>query len=171
MKQLFEAIRPEQIHDNIFKLIGKDWMLVCAGQPGDFNMMTASWGTAGILWNKPVAIGFVRPQRHTWSYMESNDYFTLSFFEEAQRDLLQICGTKSGRDIDKMNLEGLTPISTVHNNVTFEEACLVLECRKIYFDDIKPEFFKAFDFEKVYPSEDYHRFYIGEIVNTWRRKS
>jgi flavin reductase (DIM6/NTAB) family NADH-FMN oxidoreductase RutF len=171
MEQLFEKIRPEAIDDNIFQLIGSDWMLICAGQPEEYNMMTASWGTAGYLWKKPVVFAFVRPQRHTYGFMESNPYFTISFFEEAHREVLNVCGTKSGRDIDKMQLEGLTPLATTKGNVLFEEARLVLECRKIYFDDIRPEMFQAFDIEKIYAAKDYHRFYVGEIVNVWQKKS
>lgn len=167
---MFDSISPHDIDDNIFKLIGTDWMLICAGTAGNYNMMTASWGTAGYLWKKPVAFVFVRPQRHTYSFMEKNASFTINFFDKASRDVLNICGTQSGRDIDKMNLPGLTPTESSRGSILFEEARLVLECRKIYYDDIKPEFFLAFDVEKIYPSKDYHRFYVGEIINAWRRK-
>lgn len=170
MEQLFQRIHTEEIQDNLFKLIGKDWMLVTAGTPEKYNMMTASWGCGGVLWRKPVAITFVRPQRYTYEFLEKQPFFTLSFFPEAQKDLLNLCGTTSGRDLNKMNIEGLNAVSTASGSVAFEEARLVLECRKIYFDDIKPEFFQVFDIEKVYPSKDYHRFYIGEIVNAWQKK-
>lgn len=170
MEKHFNKIKPEAIEDNLFKLIGTDWMLVCAGKPEDYNMMTASWGFAGILWRKPVAVAFIRPNRYTFEYAEKNPFYTLSFFEEEHRELLNLCGTVSGRDMNKMAVEGLTPMTTPLGNVSFEEAKLVLECRKLYYDDVKPELFQAFELEKIYPKKDYHRFYIGEIVNVWRKK-
>lgn len=170
MEQLFKKIHTEEIQDNVFKLIGKDWMLVTSGTADNYNMMTASWGCAGVLWRKPIAITFVRPQRYTFGFLEAQPYFTLSFFPEEQKELLNLCGTTSGRDLNKMNIDGLNAVETPSGSVAFEEARLVLECRKIYFDDIKPEFFQVFDIEKVYPARDYHRFYIGEIIRTWEKK-
>jgi flavin reductase (DIM6/NTAB) family NADH-FMN oxidoreductase RutF len=169
MEDKFSIIKPESIEDNLFKLIGSDWMLVCAGKPDNYNMMTASWGFAGVLWRKHVAVAFIRPQRHTFGFMESNAYYSLSFFGEEHREILNLCGTVSGRDLNKMDIEGLTPLETPLGNVIFEEARLVFECRKLYYDDIKPELFQAFEIEKIYPTKDYHRFFIGEIVNVWKK--
>lgn len=167
---MFYPIKPEGIEDNLFQLIGTDWMLICSGKPEHYNMMTASWGCAGILWRKHIAVVFVRPQRHTFLFLEENARFTLNFFDEDHRDVLNLCGTKSGRDIDKMNLPELTPRETPSGSIVFEQARLILECRKIYYDDIKPEFFLSFDVEKIYPQKDFHRFYIGEITKVWKKK-
>ncbi len=167
---MFYPIKPEGIEDNLFQLIGTDWMLICSGQPEHYNMMTASWGCAGVLWRKHIAVVFVRPQRHTFLFLEENARFTLNFFDEDHRDVLNLCGTKSGRDLDKMNLPELTPRETPAGNIVFEQARLILECRKIYYDDIKPEFFLSFDVEKIYPQKDFHRFYIGEITQVWKKK-
>jgi flavin reductase (DIM6/NTAB) family NADH-FMN oxidoreductase RutF len=101
MEDRFKIIEPEQIRENIFKLIGDDWMLICAGNIKNYNMMTASWGTCGILWNKPVAVIFIRPQRYTHEFTEKNEYFTLNFFDETYRRHLNLLGTKSGREIIK----------------------------------------------------------------------
>ena len=171
MDDLFKIIKPEAIDDNLFKLIGTDWMLICAGKPENYNMMTASWGFAGFLWRKPVSMVFIRPQRFTYEFIETNPFYTISFFGEEHRELLNLCGTVSGRDMNKMEVDGLTPIVSPQGNVAFQEAKLVLECRKLYFDDIKPEFFLSFEIEKVYPQKDYHRFYIGEIVNVWKKNN
>lgn len=170
MERLFQQIHPEKISDNIFKLIGKDWMLITAGKKDDFNMMTASWGCAGFLWSKPVIITFVRPQRLTFEYIENQPGFTCSFFDDQHKDLLNLCGTTSGRDLNKMDIDGLTPLETPSGYVGFEQARLMLACRKIYFDDIKPELFQAFDLEIIYPARDYHRMYIGEITQAWERR-
>ncbi len=170
MEELFSKISTEDINDNVFKLIGKDWMLLTAGRKDAYNMMTASWGTAGVLWRKPVIFTFVRPQRYTYEFMEKNAHFTVSFFEEKYREILNICGTTSGRDLKKMNIEGLTSLQTPSNSIAFREARLICECRKIYFDDINPAFFQIFDIEKMYPARDYHRFYVGEILHVWQQK-
>jgi flavin reductase (DIM6/NTAB) family NADH-FMN oxidoreductase RutF len=169
MEEKFSIIKPEAIEDNLFKLIGTDVKLVCAGKPDKYNMMTASVGFAGVPWRKPVAVAFIRPQRHTFGFMENQAYYSLSFFGEEHRDILNLCGSVSGRDLNKMDVDDLTPMETPLGNITFEEAHLVLECRKLYYDDIKPELFQAFEIEKIYPKKDYHRFYIGEIVNVWKK--
>jgi flavin reductase (DIM6/NTAB) family NADH-FMN oxidoreductase RutF len=170
MENLFELIKPEELDSNIFKMIGSDWMLICAGKKDNYNMMTASWGTAGYLWRKPVVFVFIRPQRHTYSFMETNPYFTVNFFDSQYRDLLTICGTRSGKEIDKMNIDGLEAEPTGSGSIIFKQARIAMECRKIYFDDIKPEFLQAFELEKIYPAKDFHRFYVGEIMNLWRKK-
>lgn len=153
------------INESIFKLIGRDWMLVCAGTMAEYNMMTASWGSCGVLWNRPVATCFVRPQRYTFDFVERHRYFTLNFFPESFRDTLKLLGTRSGRDIDKMNIQGLSPLKSPNGSIYFNEARIVLECHKIYQDDIRPERFLEPSIADNYPQEDYHRFYIGEITN------
>lgn len=160
-------IKPEEITDNVIKLIGKDWMLVTAGRPGDYNTMTASWGGAGFLWNKPVVLVFVRPERHTYGFMEREDVFTLSFFDEKYRKALSLCGTKSGRDTDKAAETGLTPVETSNGSIAFSQARLVLECRKLYVSDLKSEkFLDKTILEKCYDSAHggLHRVYVAEIT-------
>ena len=102
-------IDPKQIDENVIRLIGSQWMLVTAGNPAHFNTMTASWGGLGFLWNRPVAFVFIRPQRYTFQFAEENSGLTLSFFGEEYRDALKICGSRSGRDTDKVAEAGLTP--------------------------------------------------------------
>ncbi len=157
-----KLIDVKQITDNPFSLIGKDWMLVTSGPADAYNTMTASWGGVGILWNKPVATIYIRPQRYTYEFLEKNDRFTLSFFTEQYRDALKFCGSKSGRDYDKAKETGLTPVG--EEDITyFDEARLVLVCKKLYFDDIKPAHFYTPELEANYPNKDYHRLYIAEI--------
>ncbi len=154
---------------NPFRLIGKDWMLITAGDMNSWNTMTASWGGMGVLWSMNVCFAFVRPVRHTYGFMEKYDTFTLSFFEERYREALQFCGTKSGRDVDKAAETGLVPFSTPGNSVSFEQARMIIECRKIYFQDIDPEMFLDRNIEECYPDKDYHRLYIGKITGCFVR--
>lgn len=157
-------IRPDSIADNVFKLLASDWMLVTAGNLKSCNTMTASWGGFGVLWNKNICWCVIRPQRYTYEFMEKADRFTLSFFAEKYREALKICGTKSGRDIDKIAKTGLTSAETESTAVYFKEARMVIECRKIYFQDIDPTHFLESWIHNEYPKKDYHRLYMGEIV-------
>jgi flavin reductase (DIM6/NTAB) family NADH-FMN oxidoreductase RutF len=161
----FRSISPLEIPDNPFKLIAQDWMLITSGTPEKFNTMTASWGGLGELWFKKVCFCFVRPQRFTFDFMEENETFTLSFFAPEHRKTLQFCGANSGRNVDKAAQCGLTP-AFGDGTVYFKEARLVLECRKLYDQDIDPtRFHDAEIAPKCYPQKDYHRMYIGEIEN------
>lgn len=171
MNNQFENINIKSLTKNTFKLIDDDWMLITAGTADHFNTMTASWGTLGILWNKPVAICFIRPQRYTFEFANSNAFFTLSFFPPEHHKILQYCGAHSGKDVDKIKETGLMPLLTENGNVYFEQASLMMECQKIYEDDLKHENFIIPEIaKKVYAKNDFHRFYIGEIVSCLKKK-
>ena len=88
-----EKINVKELNDNVFETIGKEWMLVCAGNKDHFNMMTASWGCLGWLWNKPVAVVFIRPERFTHGIIEENEFMTLSFLgnSEEARKIYNFC--------------------------------------------------------------------------------
>lgn len=168
MEREFVAVDPESIQDNVFRLIGKDWMLVTAGTRDSFNTMTASWGGMGVLWDKKVCVSFVRPTRYTFEFLEKSGVYTLSFLEEQYRDILTYCGTKSGRDVNKVAETSLSPVFA-DDTVFFAEARLVVECRKVYFQDITPANFLDPAIEEYYPKKDYHRIYVGEILRCLTR--
>jgi flavin reductase (DIM6/NTAB) family NADH-FMN oxidoreductase RutF len=162
---MFKEISPYDIKDNVFRLLDKDWMLITAGTPDHFNPMTASWGHLGILWNLPVAIAYIRPQRHTFGFANDSERYTLTFFPEEHRDILNFCGSRSGRDHDKVKATGLKPLFTDTGGIYYEQARLVMECRKIYQDRLKPEnFIDPSIAKKNYPKDDFHTFYMGEVV-------
>ena len=161
---LFKEIAPEEIDGNVFRMIDKQWFLLTAGNLGHYNTMTASWGGLGILWNKPVAFCFVRPTRFTYQFMEETEYFSMSFLDKEYRKALNFCGKHSGRDVNKMDASGLSPLNTDKGTIFVEQASLVLECRKLYFSDLKPEHFLDKSTINNYPNADYHRMYVGEIV-------
>lgn len=154
---------------NPFQKIGKEWFLITAGDKDGYNMMTASWGFLGIIWGKNTAISVVRPQRYTKQFIDKEEYFTMSFFGKEQREALAFCGSKSGRDFDKAKETGLTPVF-LDETVTFEEAELVLVCKKVYVDEIKKQNFLTMMIpEANYPNQDYHTVYVGEIVKAYRK--
>ncbi len=158
-------IKPEEIQDNVFKLIGAEWMLVTAGSKQSFNMMTASWGGLGVLWNKNVCFIFIRPTRYTYGFIEKSNTYTLSFFDRKYKPALNLCGTKSGRDCDKVKETGLSPAETKSGSIYFTEARLVIECRKIYHHDLEPANFLDPEIAANYPEKDYHSMYVGEIIS------
>ena len=121
----FEKIDPKSLNENSAKLIGSDWLLICAGTPEKYNMMTASWGAFGFMWNAPSIFVFVRPMRYTYRFMEESKGFTINVLPESRREALRVCGSVSGRDCDKTALSGLTPAPAENGGVFFEEARLV----------------------------------------------
>ena len=125
---MFEKIDPKTLKENVFSLIGDQWMLITAGTPEHCNTMTASWGSLGVLWGKNVATIYIRPQRYTYEFVERSDFFTLAFFGREYHKALALCGAKSGREVDKAKACGF-----------------------------------------CYPGKDYHRMYIGEIVEVLKR--
>ena len=157
----------EKLSDNPWKLIGKDWMLVTAGNLSSWNTMTASWGGVGVLWNKRVAFVFVRPSRHTFTFMNRVDRFTLTFFPEDHREILSKCGSVSGRDVDKAAVTGLEPFEPEPGIVSFRQARLILACRRLYNQDLGPSHIVDPAVAQNYPQGDWHRMYIAEIEGAW----
>lgn len=168
MLHSFTPVAVESLQFNPFTMIGKDWYLITAGTPDHHNTMTASWGTMGIFWNKPVVNSYIRPQRYTREFVEQNDLFTLSFFDEDYRKALNFCGSKSGRDFDKAKECGLTPVE-VNGSTTFAEAKLVLVCRKIYCYTLKPEEMIDPSLDQFYPQKDYHDCFFAEIIAAYQK--
>jgi len=163
-----QTIAPKDFFAKIYTLWEKEWFLLTAGNfsAGKYNCMTISWGWMGIIWNKPVVQVLVRPTRYTFGFMESNPDFTMCAFPNKYHKALSLLGAKSGRDGDKIKESGLTPCkSTLVSAPSYIEANLVIECRKIYTDILKPQGFIDTTIENHYPLADYHKIYYGEIVN------
>ena len=159
------------LQENAFRLIGKEWMLVTAGTAEHWNTMTASWGGIGILWGRPVAFIFIRPERYTHEFIEQNERLTLSFLGNGHRDILNFCGSHSGRDTDKTVTTGLRPVVTELGGITFEQSRLTLECRKLYKDSLHAEnFLDASCLNRWYndqPGGGLHDVYVAEIENAY----
>ena len=142
-------------------------MLLTSGDfaAGHFNTMTVGWGSLGVMWGRPFVQVVVRPTRYTYGFMEQYESFTLCAFPEACRQALQILGTKSGRDGDKIAEAGLTPIASTQVSAPgFAEAGLIVECRKMYWQDMDPSHFLDPAIENHYAKKDYHRITFGEVV-------
>jgi flavin reductase (DIM6/NTAB) family NADH-FMN oxidoreductase RutF len=130
-----------------------------------YNAMTVGWGSLGVMWGLPFVQVVVRPVRYTYQFMEKYDTFTVCAFSERHAPALDLLGTRSGRDGDKISASGLTPIASTHIAAPgFAQAALILECRKIYWDNLEKTQFLDPRLEKKYPARDYHRIYYGEIL-------
>jgi flavin reductase (DIM6/NTAB) family NADH-FMN oxidoreductase RutF len=175
----FKAIDWRLFKENVSELLSEEWMLVTPGVIGRWNTMTASWGGFGHLWNTDVAFVVVRPSRHTHGFMERETGFTLSFLGEGGRKALDICGTRSGRDTDKAKAAGITPrafpacggpgMGVADERVGFDEARLVLSCRKVFAQDLGPgSFVDPAILPLHYAKGDLHRLYVGAIEGAWK---
>ena len=160
-------IDPKTLKDNVFTLIGDEWMLVTAGTADRCNTMTASWGGLGVMWGEPSATVYIRPQRYTKEFIDREDYFTLSFFAPEYRPQLSLCGSKSGREVDKAAECGFTVACGQGGAPYFEQARLVLVCRKRFAQAMDGAAMPADVREKWYPQQDYHTMYIGQIVEAY----
>jgi len=166
-------LKPIAVKDfspRIFHLFDEQWLLLACGDfsKKHFNAMTISWGSIGIIWNRPFVQVAVRPSRYTFEFMNRYDTFTVSAFQEEYRDALNLLGSTSGRDGDKITGSGVTPVAS-HNvgSPGFAEAELVLECRKLFWQDIDNRHFVDAGIEKHYPEKDYHRMFFGEVVGVF----
>ena len=160
----FREIAPKDMKFNPFTMINDEWMLLTAGNEQKCNTMTVSWGALGILWGKPAATVYVRPTRYTLEFLDREKTFSLCVLGGEHREALNYCGSRSGRDGDKIKAAGLTPMfegSTPY----FQEAKTVLVCRKLYRQELDPACFadKSLDAAN-YPKKDYHRMFVGEIL-------
>jgi flavin reductase (DIM6/NTAB) family NADH-FMN oxidoreductase RutF len=163
----FDEISPLQLK-NSMEMIGSDWMLITAWDEEQqrVNAMTASWGCMGVLWNKNICVLFVRPQRHTYGLLEASERCSLAFFGQEHRDALRLCGSKSGRDMDKIEAAGLTSMTLDGVSVIAEAETLIL-CRKLYADDLKNTNFLDPALLANYKNDDFHRIYVCEIEKAY----
>lgn len=164
----YKNIPADKIPGNFVKMLSEDWMLITAGNKDKFNMMTASWGGFGVLYNKPVVFCFINPARYTYKVIETQgDTFTITFYTEMYRDALNYCGTKSGKDEDKVKGSGLTPVQMPSGSMAFEQAWMIIECKKLLSQSLLPDSINNNEVKSQWLDKPMHKMYIGEILNVW----
>ena len=152
----------------VFNLWHKKWFALASGDflVGDYNAMTVAWGSMGIMWNLPFVMVVVRPSRYTFEFINKYMTFSLSAFPDEFRNALNIIGTESGRDSDKIKIAGLTPMRLDKIEAPgFMEADLTFQCRRIYWEDLDPAKFLLPSIDDHYEKLDYHRMFFGEILS------
>ena len=164
---MFKKVELNAFSFPIFDKMSSPGAILCAGNLENHNAMAIGWATLGVLWGKKVATVYVRPTRFTFSLIETGDYFTICFFDDSQ--IVQLLGSVSGKTVNKEKAAKITPLS-LDEAVAYQEAYLVIVCRKIYSDVLKPGLIPFDVNEKYYGSGDYHHFYVGEIINIYRKE-
>ncbi|MBP5609314.1 MAG: flavin reductase [Lachnospiraceae bacterium] len=152
---------------DIFSVFDKKWALLTAGDSDKFNTMTISWGGLGTIWGRPVATVYVRTSRYTHDFMDTNEFFTVSFYPEECKQILGVLGSKSGRDMDKIKESGLTPVKA-GNSVSFEEAEVTMVCRKLFRQQLDVANMPEDVAKAMYEGQAPHDMYIGEVVDIIR---
>lgn len=153
----------------IFNIFGERTPLLTAGDRAACNTMTIGWCQLGRVWRVPTCTVYVRPSRHTFGYMESSDYFTVSILPESMKDALHFCGTKSGRDVDKFAACGLTVTYGAGDAPYIAEAEWVLVCKKLYVQDLDPAcMLDQGPIDRHYADGDWHRVYVGQVVEVYK---
>lgn len=165
-KNKMKEISYKEMKFNPFNLLGDEWMLVSAGNEREgCNTMTISWGHFGCIWgsNDPTAVVYIRPSRYTKTFVDKEKYFTLCVMDRSFKKQMAYLGSTSGRDEDKITKAGLTKIFA-DNSVYFEEAKMVIICKKLYASELQE---KGFLYQEIidrqYPAKDFHTMYVGKI--------
>ena len=152
----------KDIVKNLCDKLNNEWALLTAGDKKKFNSMTISWGSFGVLWFKNVVTVYVRPERYTLEFLKKQKYFTVSFYDKKYKKDLQILGTKSGRNTNKMQEISLTP-NFLEKGITFKEASQTFVCKKLYMGQMDLNKMDKQTREQNYTSPEGHYVFIGEI--------
>lgn len=170
MKKMIEAF---DYAGDICKAMPRGILLTTKAN-GKVNTMTIGWGKIGIEWGKPVFIAYVRKSRYTKQMLDGNGEFTINApYGEFDSKILGFCGTKSGRDVDKITALGLTLVEPEKISVPgIKELPLTLECKVIYKQKQDLSAIPEDILKKYYPADangyqDYHYAYYGEIVSAY----
>ena len=138
------------------------------------NTMTIGWGHIGIEWSRPIFVAYVRETRYTREMLDDSGEFTVNIpVGEYDPAILGFCGTKSGRDVDKIGAMNLHPVqSDVVHVPGIREFPLTLECKVIYKQKQDLSAIPEDILARYYPKDetgfqDYHYAYYGEIVNAY----
>ena len=173
--QLFKQISPEEMSDNVFTLVGKDFFVITAGREDHYNSMTGSGGGLGMLFKSPTTWCTLRADRYTLEMIQEEQTYTMSYFPEEYKDQMLFLGSKSGRESDKMKEVILTNIQTPSGNIAFKEARLILECKLTEITTPDPDDFyskEAKDYiNNAYKKAcDFRSYVFGEITHVWVNK-
>jgi len=155
--------------DKTLNIMGKmGLLLVSADQSGKPNAMTIGWGTVGIIWGKPIFSVLVRPSRYTFSLMEKSDDFTVNVPTDEMSDIVNFCGTKSGRDYDKFKEKGLIALPARHVKSPIIEQCPInYECKVVHKNNVMKDNLDGRIISSAYRSGDFHTIYYGEILGIY----
>lgn len=163
------SVDPKTLKPEVYQVFGTQYALLTAGDRSGCNTMTIGWCQMGRLWNQPVCTVYVRPERYTYEFTEKHDYFTVSVLPLEAKQTMAFCGSKSGRDVDKIKECGLTLCYGKEDAPFFDEAELVLVCKKLYMQDLDPA--GVLEEERILPfygeNGGWHRMYVGRVEEAY----
>jgi len=140
-------------------------LLVSQGKEGPPNAMAIGWGTIGIIWRRPIFTVLVRPSRYTYKLIEETSDFTVNIVKPQLKEVVQYCGTVSGRDHNKFKEKQLTAIPSKKVKTPIIKECILhFECRVVYENDMVQSELERSIIPALYPKGDFHRLYFGEIL-------
>jgi flavin reductase (DIM6/NTAB) family NADH-FMN oxidoreductase RutF len=129
------------------------------------NVMTIGWAAFGLVWQKPIMMVAVRSSRHTFGIIEKADDFTVTVPTGDMDKAIALCGSKSGRDMDKFKMAGLeTGTGMKVASPIIKARGYQFECRIVYKSAMNPAYLDDRYDTSLYPEKDYHTLYFGEIV-------
>ena len=149
-------------------LDGGGALLASTRQDGRSNVMTIGWATVGVIWGLPMMVVLVRPSRYTYQFIEDSKAFTVNVPTPEMKKYVSMCGTKSGRDVDKF-AEVSTSMGQEVDCVTIDPCSMVYECQVVHWNDVQPGSFVPDIISKFYGQGDFHRLYYGKILGAFTR--
>jgi len=155
-----------QLDSTLTALANGGLLLASTRGDGRSNAMTIGWAAPGVVWGLPVMIVLVRPSRYTYTFIEESRVFTVNVPSPDMRDLVQLCGTRSGREVDKL-AQVDTSMGQKVNCVRIEACPVVYECQVVHWNDVQPDALLPDIRAKAYPRGDFHRLYYGHILGTF----
>ncbi len=168
-------IEPEQIDFwawttdilNRMRSGGGGVLCTVADRAGKQNLLTLGWGQVGPSYhNHPIFAIAVAPPRYSWRFLEDVPEFVIAVPDDSLRSAVDLCGTKSGRDIDKFKAASLTPVSSVYvRPPSIAECSINVECR-IYATITPPHMLLTPEHRRA-PLEDQHTIYFAEVLGTF----
>jgi len=160
-----EIAHTEHFDAVIKVLTGGGLLLAAYDADGRANAMAIGWGALGSIWGMPMWIVLVRPSRYTYSCVEHAGAFSVNVPGADLADAVEVCGTQSGRDGDKLAACGLT-VTRGDAGAPLLDACpIVYECQVVHHNDLDPAALSGQVATGFYAAGDYHRCYYGRIVS------
>jgi len=164
-----KKVEPSEVFQETLERLSGDGILLVAGNP--LNLMTIGWGTIGYIWGRPIMTVMVRPVRYTFGLMESAKDFSVCILPEKYKKELSLCGTQSGRNLNKLEACKLNVEKCYHSDCLFiSESLIHFECRIVHKHFISPSTLDPLIDQRYYLSKDYHMVYYGEILGIYRNK-
>jgi len=166
-----ETVPLTEYAEDTVSILGRCGCLLVSGEIEKANVMTIGWGLIGPLWGRPFFMIAVRPSRYTYKFVEEAEDFTVNVPKRGMEEIVDYCGSVSGREHDKFKEKGLTLAPSKKVNSPIISECVIhYECKVSYKADVIPSGLPEDVLKRCYPRGNYHTLYFGEILATYADK-